>query len=68
MAALAAESTASLPWMPLIWLGTQMKVTERGWKIGMARRVGMRVTSGWKECTLEMADRTVMESAMIRKD
>ena len=48
MAALAAEFTASLPWMPL-WLGTQTKVTERGMENGVARRVRMRVTSGWKE-------------------
>ena len=32
VAALAAESTALLSWMPL-WLGTQTKVVERGWKI-----------------------------------
>mgnify|MGYP006965723868 CR=1 FL=1 len=34
----------------------------------MVRRVWTRVTRGWKECTLEMADRAVRKSAMIRKD
>jgi len=27
----------------------------------------MRVTRGWEECTLEMADRAERESEMIRK-
>ena len=67
VAALAAESTASLPWMPQ-WLGTQTKVTEMGMEDKMAKRVWMRVTRGWKECTLEMTDRVVKESATIRKD
>ena len=41
VAALAAESTASLPWMPL-WLGTQTKVMERGMEDRVAKRVRMR--------------------------
>ena len=64
---LAAVPTASLPWMPL-WLGTQTKVTEMGLVDKVARRMWIFVTGGWKECTLEMADRAVRESAMIRKD
>ena len=45
VATLAAESTTSLPWIPL-WLGTQTKVTERGMEDKVARREWMRVTSG----------------------
>ena len=44
-----------------------MKVMERGIEDRVARRVWMRVTRGWKECTLEMADRAGRESAMMRK-
>ena len=49
VAALAAESIASLPWMPL-WPGTQTKVTERGLEDRVARRVWLRVTSGGRKC------------------
>ena len=45
-----------------------MEVTERGMEDRVTRRVWMRVTRGWKECTLEIADRAVRESAMIRKN
>ena len=58
----AGESTTALPWMPL-WLGIHTKVTERRMEDKMARRVCMRVTGGWNECTLEMG----RESAMMRK-
>ena len=58
VAAFAAESTALLPWI-LLWLETQTKVTKRGIEDSVARGVWMRVTSGWKECSLKMADRTV---------
>ena len=49
-------ATDSLPWMSL-WLGTQMKVMERGIKDEVASRVWTRVTKRLKECTLEMTDR-----------
>ena len=45
-----------------------MKRTERSMHDGVAKRVWTRVTRGWKECTLEMADRAIRESVMIRKD
>ena len=38
VAALEAESTASLSWV-LLWLGIQTKVTERGMEDRVARRV-----------------------------
>ena len=66
MAALAALSIASLSWMHL-WLGIQMKVTEREMVDRVARRVWMHVTREWKECTFEMANRAGRGSVMIRK-
>ena len=52
-AALATESTASLPWMPLR-LKIRTKVRERGIEDRMARKDWVRVTSRRKECTLEI--------------
>ena len=47
VAALAAESTAWLPWM-LLWLGTRTKTKGRGMEDRVVKRVWMRVTRGWK--------------------
>jgi len=47
-ACLAAESTFSLPRMPL-WPGAQMKVTGIEFTVKVVRREGTRVTSGWGE-------------------
>ena len=66
MAASAAESTASVPSM-LLWLGTHTKETERVMEDREARRVRIRVTGGWKKCTLKMADSAFRESVMVRK-
>ena len=36
-----------------------MEVTERGMGDRVTRRAWMRVTRGWKECMLKMADKAV---------
>jgi len=48
VAVLAAESTDSLPWIPLS-LRTQMNVMERGMDERVVGRVRIRVTRGWEE-------------------
>ena len=38
--------------------------TRKGMEDRVARRVWMRMTSGWKECTLKMARNAVKESVI----